>query len=440
MNPRFVKSRLFSATAPPPGGLAQLGLLLLGVCATLYVPIVLTESLVIRPVHLAPLAVGLFTLLFAGVGQKRIPGEYYLAPIFWAGYMVFRHGFETPEGMVEAVRSVLNVLAYLAALRLCGRAGSERFLVFGLIVGCFISLAVCAAKLDLGDVKPLMGSGRWQGFMPGANRLGNLCGICFLLALQKLLFDRTLFSISQVICFGIVVAACAIGLVMSGSRGALLAASATLLLMLAFWKCAAGQMGAVIRIVLAGLLLWAVVQGSVNLFADYLPNRIVNLFEDKETFFFLAHEDARSQLFTIAWEYFLEAPWWGAGMKAKFFSLGSLESSAHDAYLFLLSTSGIIGLLLFLFLPLSLAIRLLKLIWRRPPAIRAELDRAVGSLAALTFIALHATVIDTSQAVHTWLIFALAGAVCYSLEQRLISARVFRTSALKPPHFCRKAA
>src|SRR5690606_16193555 len=115
-------------------------------------------------------------------------------PILWGTYMALRHGHDGFDGLMVGMRSITNVLIFVTVIKLLQRSRSPRSLITGLVMGCFVSMGVAAIGIQVFDVRPVMGSGRWQGMMPGANRFANLCGLVLLLGIGIGLSSRTRYA------------------------------------------------------------------------------------------------------------------------------------------------------------------------------------------------------------------------------------------------------
>jgi O-antigen ligase len=227
-----------------------------------------------------------------------------------------------------------------------------------------------------------------------------------------------------------------LGLAMSGSRGATLTTAVSIVFLLWLTGRAEGRLFFTPRIIVFSVI---VVLLGVTLFPhyrDYIPERLVTLVQSPDDALALIEDDVRRDLFEIALDIFLESPIVGAGASAAFFTVqtarGEIEISSHNMYLKLLSTSGVVGLVGYLALPMYVFVRLgSRVLLASAPQTR----RVLLSPIALTWLLLimsHGVVISIGQTTHVWLLFAATTYVCVQQTERTVARRPSRAHAWAP--------
>jgi|GEM_PF-4783863 len=399
------------------------GLFTLGISVTLYLKLTEVVGVDIRPVQLGPVLATLAAVLCLPATRKEVPRLYFVLPCIWASYMLVRHMVFEDTTQLICVRTLVNVSAYLAALKLMLRNGRVHWLLAGLLAGMLLSVALSLANINVPQMvtsSVRMGNGRWQGLMPGANRFANLCAIAFITGIglfkgrSPLLFRLTL---------GLLTASALLGLAMSGSRGATLTAGVSAILLLWFASRLQGRLFLSPNIMLSSTLALTIGLALFTYNKELLPERLVALIESPDDTFAKIEDDSRRDLFEIAYETFLESPIFGAGASAAVFTVstrqGEIEITSHNMYLHFLATSGLAGLIGYLMLPLFMLFRLGRavLFYRR----RYNQDTSLIPVALgwLLLILLHGCVISIGQTAHIWLFFAATAFVCITqTEQR----------------------
>ena len=272
-----------------------------------------------------------------------------------------------------------------------------------------VSILLAARGQVLLDVDPIMrGSGRWQGLMPGANRLGNLCVIALLGLLASL-------SSGMRVRRGVLVGGTAVllffGALMAGSRGALLA----LVVGGAIYLLLPGRFGFSLRLALRLRVLLLTLLLAIGAFELFFGERLAEIVQSRLSGFArrgglveAVLYDARRTTFDIALQYWRDNPWLGAGSDAeRFYGDQGLYTTSHNSYLYLLSTTGIIGFVVFMALPWMIARRLFSLL--RPHASqrkRKEFLEVTVALSVLACVMVHFLVISLVDAVHIWAVLA----------------------------------
>jgi O-antigen ligase len=132
--------------------------------------------------------------------------------------------------------------------------------------------------------------------------------------------------------------------------------------------------------------------------------------------------DVRRDLFEIAFDIFVESPLVGAGASAAMFTIftrgGVIEISSHNMYLKVLSTSGVLGLIGYLALPMFVLLRLGSELLFAPPRRVGDNSLMPLALTWLLLILSHGTVISIDQTTHVWLLFAATAYVCIQQTER----------------------
>jgi O-antigen ligase len=405
------------------------GLFFLGVSVTLYLNLTTVAGFDVRPVQLGPILVAFIAFLFLPSINKNVPRIYFVLPCLWACYMLVRHTVFDDAGQLVCVRTLVNVVAYLTALKCMLRIGRINWLLAGLLLGMVISVALAMFNFDLPQMVTTsvrMGNGRWQGLMPGANRFANLCAITFvtgvgLLTIKSRLILRLVLTL--------VVSIALLGLAMSGSRGAAFTAGVSTVALLWFAGRAQGWLFFSPRIIVFSAVALIVGIAMFTYNKEIIPERLVALIDSPDDALAKIEDDSRRDLFEIAYDIFLEHPVFGAGASAGKFTIltrrGELEISSHNMYLKFLSTSGLVGLIGYLALPLFMMFRLCSsMLWSSPGRTQAIAFTPLA-LTWLILILTHGFVISIGQTAHIWLFFAAAAYV--SIEQTK-NQRVFQLS------------
>ncbi len=422
--------------SPSSRQFARLGIFLLGLCATIYMSFLTVGPISVRLVQIAPLCIGSCAFLFVHVPKAEGARFYLGLPIVWAAYVGSRHVADAiwtdvlTIGAMEGTRSVINVIAYLTAVRLFQLTRTSRYLMLGLVCGCLLSVAACLLVPSMGSPSVVMGNGRWQGFMPGANRLGGLSAASMVICVSTLLAPATWRMRGLTLA---ILAISGLGVVMSGSRGAILSLCPALLLVIV--AHANRRKGALLRTAAVTLLGIVAMLVAFTAFRNAIPERIVSLATGANSAFSEMHEDARMETFSIALQFFLENPVFGGGPDVRVFNLGGGTTSAHNAYLYQLASAGIIGLMTYLALPCVLLLGLVAAHWRGDTSPYEH--REIIEVMALMVLALtHGLVMDTSQLTYVWLIFAAAAHLCIAAKQRegfrAVERQKDRDAALAP--------
>jgi O-antigen ligase len=412
-------------------GWSKYGLLLLGVSATLYLDLIVVAGFDVRPVQLAPVLIAFIALPFLPSIRADVLGVYFLLPCVWACYMLVRHLAFDDAGQLICARTLVNVIAYFTSLTLLLRTGRINWLLAGLLLGTLISVALALADINLPHMATLsvrMSSGRWQGLMPGANRFGNLCAIASitgigLLTLKGCLVFRLVLALAT--------AGALLGLAMSGSRGATLTTGLSIIFLLWLTGRVKGRPFFTPRIIVfSGLaLMVAVVLFSYK--KESIPERLVALIESPDDAMAAIENDVRRDLFEIAFDIFHESPVIGAGASAAIFTIptrrGRLEISSHSMYLKLLSTSGLVGLIGYLTLPMYILLRLGSSVRRTSKGRMRDSSLTPLALTWLLLTLCHGFVISIAETTHVWLFFAATAYVCIKETERTTAFRFSRT-------------
>jgi len=447
------------------GWAAPIALFCIGLSATFYGAVGEFADLEIRPVHLAPLVIGAFVLPFLPIPRVRSLEALLVVPCLWATYMFLRHGVTGGEGFGIGARAVVCVVAYLTALTLACHSGKSGPLLAGLAVGCLVSVTCAINGITIADMTPMSASGRWEGFMPGANTLGSVAAIV-LLASFALWCSRRALPWRPIAMLGVVIGI--MGLLGSGSRGALFAAVASIIVLIAATNLAKGKPAISVGTLLSVLGVILTTAVLLYCFRNVVPDRLATLVESSDEAIEKLASDPRLILFRRAWEFFLDSPVIGAGSEAYAFHVKiqglDRELCAHNTYLAVLATSGAVGFALFVFAPIFMGFQLLRIVSRRsapmPPAAEHQPEQSIGTvpragirvdaaaapvrgcspeslrlgaaraLAMLVFVCAHNFVIVLHDSIHVWLVFAVAAHTC--VEASRFRVRRERGSSAAP--------
>jgi O-antigen ligase len=410
---------------------SKYGLLLLGVSATLYLDLIVVAGFDVRPVQLAPVLIAIIAIPFLPSIRTDVLGIYFLLPCIWACYMLVRHLAFDDAGQLICARTLVNMTAYCASLTLLLRTGRINWLLAGLLMGTLVSVALAFADINLPQMATLsvrMSNGRWQGLMPGANRFGNLCAIASITGIGLLTLEgRLVFRL----VLALTTAGALLGLAMSGSRGATLTTGLSIILLLWLTGRAKGRPCFTPRIIVFSALAVMIAVVLFSYKKESIPERLVTLIESPNDAMAAIEDDVRRDLFEIAFDIFHESPVIGAGASAATFTIptrrGTLAISSHSMYLKLLSTSGLVGLIGYLALPMFILLRLGSSV--RLASTRRSRDSSLAPL-ALTWLLLtlcHGFVISIAETTHVWLFFAATAFVCIKETERTTAFRFSRT-------------
>ncbi len=147
---------------------------------------------------------------------------------------------------------------------------------------------------------------------------------------------------------------------------------------------------------------------TVVVFRDHVPERVwdfVTLSSEGRT---NVEEDPRGEIALAAMEKFQESPVFGGGMDT--LSLDDGDHSSHNSYLYLLSTSGIVGFTLYGALVYSLVHSLWRIVRRRSTPVQIKI-LTTPALGGLAFLLVHLFFIDLVLSAHAWAFFGFAAAV-----------------------------
>ncbi len=391
------------------------------VASTLYIELGAVGTFVIRPPQILPLLVSLCTLVLLG-HTARNKGAYVVVPVLFGLYYGTRNLVAGPENLPETFRVIVVLTIYLGALLLLDRIRDLGFVIIvGLGVGCILSTAVSALDISPFGVMTVMKSGRWTGLMPGPNRYANLCMISTLGTLGAMSGAVTMPR--KLLVFGMFCVSVS-GLIMSGSRGALVTTSIGLMAYSMLSNLAAGRSAISLRAILTCCVLLVVGGGLFFQFIEYVPERLAAVVLDSEQAIDSAENDSRGELFQIAWDTFLEQPVFGGGSEVGHFDVvlldgTTIELSSHNTYLELLSTMGIVGFVLFFTLPALVSLNLFRIVCsarRYSPAVSRSAVQMLTIFAAMTA---HFFAITLSDSVHVWLLLTACVAVCAQAQESL---------------------
>ncbi len=399
------------------GRRACLLLVTIGLSTTLYIDIGTFGGSILRPVQLVPLLFGTVAICLFPVRSLtgRSIAPHIILPAMYVVYLAIRHVGDGPEGILYVVKCLGNLVALWAVICLLGRIRRPEIGYSGIVLGVFISVIAGAVGAPVLGVDPHMGSGRWQGFMPGANRFGNICLLASLplfgfAVCGQVKKSQKVFLIGLwLLCFG--------GIIMSGSRAVLGLALAGHFCLYVFNTVLTSRKVLRLKWVLTFGLTTCLVLGMVWVFYDSIPTRVLEFIEEGRISYTLYEDDARSDLHSIAFGFFQDAPVFGAGVEAERFEVvhdrnGFHQTSSHSTYLHLLSVSGGLGFVLFLLFPVWLMCELAT----STANTRAKLSRtdrmsSMIALVVMLVLGLHATMISLANSMHVWVVFGVAAFV-----------------------------
>ncbi len=191
------RTRQRAALAAAPGShrkslIAAVGAFLVGISTTLYVTILETEGVTLRPVQLIPLILLPLALSVPRTRAFLTQRPLYGLAILWTLYTASRFLLLPPTDPLTAVRSIACAAAFLSVMGLSVRLNRPHAVLIGLVAGCLASVACAATDFAfLGKAPRYYGSSRWTGMMPDPNRFADLCGIAFVICLAMTIRPTT---------------------------------------------------------------------------------------------------------------------------------------------------------------------------------------------------------------------------------------------------------
>lgn len=310
-------------------------------------------------------------------------------------------------------------LLFLVVTTAATSVGALRMIIAGFVVGAVISVAIGIADGSL--TSAVEGGARFEGTAGDPNFLAASLIAATVLAVA--LIPQTASPILRGLLFGAVFVLI-IGLVTSGSRGGAVAAAATLVAALVFFKRQRAYVAAVAAVALGMATL-----AFVN--APETWERVTNFDND----------NGRSDLWSVAWEIGGESPVAGIGLN-NFEPLsadyvreaGTLEHVelivdrphlVHNTYLQLFAETGAIGLALFL----GVAGACLVAAKRAADRFDARGDFSLGTLARAVLVATisvlaAAVFLSAATDKRMWLLLALGPALLAAANREPGSASV----------------
>jgi O-antigen ligase len=412
-----IPSRQLQRTAP---GVA-FGAFLVGLATTLYLSLTEWQGIALRPVHLVPVALLPLSLIVPHTFVRSHRFSIAMPALLWSAYMILRFMFLPPRDPLTAMRAVTCLATFAAAMEFSIGQQRPRGLIAGLLAGCLASILVAALDITILDTEPrYYGSGRWTGWMPGPNRFADLCGLVAVASLAIVIQSRNgptrLFWALGLIASGG-------GLLASGSRGGLVATAAASLATVYFASKAQNRRFRPLAHLKSIVLLCLLGGVSLYLFGGQTSERVlefVTLSSDGRT---NVEDDPRRDIAAAAVDKFRASPLIGGGTENLALNDGDLSS--HNSYLYLLSTSGLLGFCLFGAFVAVLSLRLWRIV--REPAIPLDLKfMATPALAGILFLLVHMLVIDLVLSAHVWAFFgfATAAAVHCPMPRPILARRM----------------
>ena len=390
--------------------IGAIAIFFIGVSSTVYVKIVEFTYISMMAVHLVPL--GILALVVAHSPLFGMPTDmrrYLLYPSLLATYMVVRHSVDgLGYGFWFGLRSVVNTLIFALSLYLMSHNRSRhKYLLAGLVTGVLVSLAFAWLNIHVADHRVRLPQGRWLGLLPDANRFAGVLGLATIVCIGASLRSKAMPM--KCIYVGVSVLCCA-GVIMTGSRGGVASLAVAVF---AISVARAARPTDLYRALGIGLLGIVVFWVSTKAIPEAFPSRVMDLAhvdEYDETY----ASSRRYYSIRMTWQFFLHNPFVGYGYEADRFEnmSGSGETSPHNTYMQLLATSGLVGFLLYMPLPVGIGWRLL--VASRGTRRGGRDPVAVDPLLVFgLFVALgaHGVVESLAQSTHAWLIFALGCSV-----------------------------
>ncbi len=403
-HPRQVNAPIPLRRRAVPG--AAMGAFLVGLATTLYLSLAEWQSVTLRPVQLVPATLVPLALLlprtFAVSSRLRL---HFLA-FLWLVYMAGRFLLLAPTDPLTAVRAVTCIATFFTAMELSIRQKQPHAVVIGLVAGCLASVAVSAADITVFGVEPrYYGSARWTGWMPGPNRLADLCGVACVICLAMVIQPA---KSATCYAWALCLAVCGGGLLASGSRGGLFATAVASVATI--WISSKVQNKRLRLSTYLKPMAWLCILGGASFyfFGGHISERVsefVTLSRDGRA---NVEDDPRREIAFAALEKFQNSPFVGGG--TEFLSLDNAELSSHNSYLYLLSTSGLIGFGLYATLLVAIARRLWRIVQQRSIPVEVK-SLATPALGGLVFLLVHMCVIDLVLSSHVWAFFGYAAAV-----------------------------
>lgn len=293
-------------------------------------------------------------------------------------------------GTASVVRVALLYMSYVQPLvlfiLLADVARDERSLRFVLLGFPLLMAVLAAGYFASGSVAP-----RWTPLGMNPNGAGFVFGMAFLIAMWRFLTGRFRAPHRRYVYLA-VPALTFVGLVVSGSRGAVLATIAALAILLG------GSLG-VRRSILPMLAVAALVLVSFDFILDISDPVVARIEQAVEG----TQRGGRDTIWATALTLYRDSPWWGYGLQASS-AVGAVlrdgrNLSAHNSFISLLLAFGPLGLVLYV----GIFVAVLRRIW---PYRRTT----VGLLFTVLMLHVAGSMVfnDFIQSKYVWTIMALA--------------------------------
>lgn len=400
------------------------GAFLAALATTLYVTLVDWDGIALRPVQLIPMLLLPCALLTPRMLARARGVPLRGLAMLWAAYMTGRFLFLPPTDTLTAVRALTCAAAFFTVLEFSLCQERPNAALVGFATGCLISTVAAGLDISILDKVPRYhGNARWSGMMPDPNRFADLSGLAFVLSFANVMHSKS--SLQRCGWAGSLLL-CGAGLLGSGSRGGLLAAAVATMGTIWISNKACNRRMQLASYMKPLILLGILVGATFYFFGDRLSERVLEFVSFSDAGRDNVENDPRREIAAAAREKFASSPLIGGG--SEYVSLDGNEIASHNSYLFLLSTSGVIGFALYGGLVGTLVYRLKGTLQRRalPAAAKALVVPALGGI---VFLAVHMCVIDLILSAHAWAFFGFASAIAIrtaAIGERIPSERLRR--------------
>ena len=359
-------------------------------------PLAIVAAMSARATALMPSRAFTRAALTYAVSLIVVAGVSLLAATTTQAFLDFAYGAST---LLKMAISVGYLLAFFHLARRSIAAGDLRFLAAWTLAASFISGLSIAGYLLYRNGIPTRFTQDYRliGTFEDPNLFSSylVISFCFLL-MSRIVKPRAWKTISALVILA--------SMILTGSRAVIPAVLAGLLVAVLTARGARVARRQLWRIATLGVALVAVSFLVWNPLTSL--ESVSRIFTSEDT----AITDARIQLWSVAWKMWQENPILGVGIGqyqavADQYVFGGVANIAHNTYLSFLAESGLVGLVVFLSLPLTIVVRVVRS--RRQGNLFAPL--LALSLAAVSIQALTLN-LENSRAL--WALLGISAAFC----------------------------
>jgi len=282
-------------------------------------------------------AVFLFLLLFLYIGKLQLPSWTLIILSFYFYMILPAFGLETPPIEKISMLTTAFIGALSIGLALQNKILSYNILAFGAIIAAVINIVAVHAGVDMSPLAEK--AQRYSGLMGNANALS--MSMAFAALLIWLFPERFNLPVRML---GISIAF--YGMYVSASRKGALMVAALLLLVFLKHVITLSKAKIILYITMITTSMLAFYEVLKEIFVQYstkilVVDRLMDTFTGQEVSF-----NTRVSLIDTGWELWEKAPLFGYGFD-QFSSLAGTSSYAHNNYIELAVSGGIIALMLF---------------------------------------------------------------------------------------------